>query len=467
MKRLHPLILLVLAAVVSGAEESPEPPETREARVGRIVREALATGGTYRMLGELCKAAPHRLSGSPGAAVAVEWARKRMVSAGFANVRLEPCRVPVWVRGDVESLRVVGPGAPKESLPILAIGGSVATPVGGVTAEVIEVSGLKDLEARAAAAKGRIVFFNMKMDATLPDPFGAYGQAAAGRVRGASAAAKAGAVAVVVRSLTTLVGDVPHTGGLRYEKDVPKIPAASVSSRGADRISALLAAGKPVSLHLELDCRSEADADSYNVVGELPGTEKPEEIVVVGGHLDSWDVGEGAHDDGAGCCQAIRAVELLKDLGLRPKRTLRVVLFMNEENGLRGGRAYAAAHGADLDRHVMALESDRGAFTPRGFKTNANPAALAILREIASALQPIGAGKVGKGGGGADISPMGPSGVVLVGYVPDPQRYFDYHHCARDTFSEINERELELGTAAIAALIHEVADLEERLPAND
>ncbi|MHC4859425.1 MAG: M20/M25/M40 family metallo-hydrolase, partial [Planctomycetota bacterium] len=353
-----------------------------------------------------------------------------------------------------------------DRLPILALGGSVATPKAGITAEVVEVKSFTELAKRAEEARGRIVLFNRPMDPTEFAPGKAYGKAVDQRVVGAIEAAKAGAVAALVRSMTTRIDDVPHTGGMRYEDGVERIPAAAVSTRGADRIAALLAAGKKVSLHLRLDCRTLEDEPSHNVVGELRGSERPEEILVVGAHLDSWDVGQGAHDDGAGCCQAIEAARLLGALDLRPRRTIRVVLFMNEENGLRGGRAYAADHAKELPRHVLALESDRGGFTPRGFTTNANPAAMKVLGGIGALLAEMGADKMLPGGGGADISPMGKAGVVLVGYLPDTQRYFDYHHTEIDTIDKVSERELELGTAAIASLLYAVADREETLPRN-
>jgi Zn-dependent M28 family amino/carboxypeptidase len=391
-----------------------------------------------------------------------------MLDDGLENVRLEPCLVTHWERGAPEVLKLVGPAeVAGEELSVLALGGSVATPEGGLTAGVVEVTSFEELAALGDGARGKLVFFNRPMDASLVNTFEAYGGAVGQRVRGAVEAARVGAVGAIVRSMTTRLDAFPHTGGMRYADDVARVPAVAISTLGAERLHALLAAGKDVRLHLELDCRQYEDAPSFNVVGELVGREKPEEVVVLGGHLDCWDVGQGAHDDGGPCCQTIEAVRLLRSLSLRPRRTLRVVLFMNEENGLKGARAYYAAHRDEMDGHVMALESDAGAFTPRGFRTDAPPPARAVLEAIASLFAAAGAERVIEGAigsGGADVSPMAASGVITTGYLPDPQRYFDLHHSAKDTLAEVSPRELELGAGLIAALVFVVADLSEALP---
>jgi hypothetical protein len=342
----------------------------------------------------------------------------------------------------------------------------VATPEGGLSAGVIEVHGFEELRARAGEAAGKIVFFNRRMEPACFDTFDAYGGAVDQRSRGASEAGRAGALAVVVRSMAGRIDDFPHTGSLRYDEDQPRLPAAAVSTRGAEQLSAWIAAGRQPRLTLSLSCVWHADVESFNVVGELCGSERPEEVIVVGGHLDAWDVGQGAHDDGAGCAQAFEVLRLLKALELRPRRTLRAVLFMNEENGVRGAHAYRDAHAAELERHVLALESDRGGFTPLGFTSDAAPEAFAVLRGIVDLLEPARISRLEAGHGGVDIAPLAAHGVPLVGLLPDPQRYFDVHHSANDTFDQVNERELELGAGAMAALCFVVADLPAALPRN-
>lgn len=466
MKRVAALALLALATATAPAEAQVAPEDLKrfEVAIKRIHDRTLSERHTYALLKDLCAAAPRRLSGSPAAAAAVEWAEQAMTQAGLEKVHLEACMVPHWVRGDVESLRFVAPAEGLgEPLPILALGGTVATPTGGVVAEVIEIT---DLDQITDAVKGKIVFFNRPFDPTLLSTFKGYSGAGDQRFRGPAKAAAAGAVAAIVRSMTPNLDDIPHTGGTVTPEGVKAIPAAAVSTLGAERIAAHLARGV-VRLKLELSCQTLPDKKSYNVVGELTGREYPKEVVIIGGHLDSWDVGQGAHDCGAGVTQTIEALRLLKALDLRPRRTLRVVAFMNEENGTRGARAYAAEHKAELGDLVMALESDRGGFTPRGFTTDANPSAKAILQTLAGLLKGSGADMVIEGYGGADISKLKGAGAIMVGYLPDSQRYFDLHHTRIDTFDTVHWRELELGTAAIASLAYAVADLPERLPAND
>ena len=433
------------------------------ATVRKLVSTSLTEGQAYEMLSELCRVAPKRLSGTPGAAAAVEWARQTMTRLGFENVRLDPCMVPHWERGRFETLEVISPPEGVGlKLPITALAPSVATGEDGLVAEVVEVKSIAALRALGEDAKGKIVFFNRPMDPRMIQTFQAYGGAVRQRSRGAGEVEKVGGVAAIVRSMTTLKDDHPHTGAMTPSK----VPAAAVSTLGADRLSRLLKRHGKVKLRLRLDCRRYEDKQSYNVIGELRGREKPDEIVLVGGHLDAWDLAEGAHDDGAGCVQSIEVVRLLKSLELKPRRTIRVVLFMNEESGLFGARAYAKNHADELARHVMALESDRGGFTPRGFTTDANPKAMAILKDVVTLLSNTGGDRVVGGGGGADISVLRPAGTPLVGFLPDWHRYFDLHHSALDTFATVNERELELGAACMAALAYVVADLEEALPKN-
>ncbi|MFQ5506645.1 MAG: M20/M25/M40 family metallo-hydrolase, partial [Planctomycetota bacterium] len=305
---------------------------------------------------------------------------------------------------------------------------------------------------------GKIVFFNRPMPRALMNTFQAYGSSVPQRTGGAVVAAKVGAKAVIVRSMTTSIDDVPHTGAMRYEKGTPEIPAAAISTKGAERIAKLIKAGKTVRMHLRMDCESHPDVESANVVGELVGSDRPDEIVVIGGHLDCWDVGQGAHDDGAGVTHCLEAVRLLQAASIPPKRTIRVVLFMNEENGLRGANAYVAAHFAELSRHVAAIESDRGGFEPKGFTSSLRGEALESLRRLVAPLRAYGMGALIPGGGGADVGRLGPHGVVLFGLIPSSHRYFDYHHSERDRIEMVNERELELGAAAVAYLASVLAD---------
>lgn len=453
-----------IAPIRVNAPAPPAAPDPRADIVRRLAEEGLARGRAFEMLSELTRIAPLRLSGSEGAAAAVRWGEERLRAIGAENVRLEPCTVPRWIRGDVERLAVVEPADARETpLPILALGGSVATPPGGIEAELVVVQRLEDLVALGESARGKIVLFNRPMDPALVDPFEAYGRAVDQRSRGAVEAARAGAVGAIVRSMTLSIDDFPHTGAMRYHDELARVPAAAVSTAGADRLAALAASGS-VRVRLELACRREDDVPSFNVVGELVGREHPNEIVLISGHLDAWDVGEGAHDDGAGCVQVMEALRLLRELGLTPRRTIRVVLYMNEENGLQGGRAYARTHADELARHVLALESDRGGFAPRGFSVNDDGEVRRRLAEIVALCAPLGASELRRGEGGADISVLADSGVPLVEYLPDASRYFDFHHAERDVLDAVHPRELELGAVCIAAFANAVADAEEALP---
>ena len=343
-----------------------------------------------------------------------------------------------------------------EELRIAALGGTIGTSFEGINAEVIEVKSFQELRALGEKAKGKIVFFNRPMERGLISTGAAYGGSVNQRGNGPIEAANVGGVAALVRSMTTRLDDVPHTGATHYVDSIKKVPAAAISTIGAERLSKLLSSGEPVRLTLRLSARSHPDVESANVVGELRGSEKPEEVIVVGGHLDSWDKGHGAHDDGAGCVQSIEALRLLKALNLKPKRTIRAVMFMNEENGLRGGTAYAEKD-RPTEKHIAAIESDAGGFSPRGFGVSDSAAHSKIAR-WSGVLSFFGADRIQRGGGGADIGPLMQKGVVGIGLQVDGHKYFDYHHSDSDVIQNVNERELALGAAAIAILAYLIAE---------
>jgi Zn-dependent M28 family amino/carboxypeptidase len=439
----------ILTSTFSQTSDSTRPYEKTSKD---LFATALRSGQAYSILTELSVGIGPRLSGSEGAAKAVEWMKKKMETLGFQNVHLEQVMVPHWVRGNVEEARI---GGSKLPLTICALGGSIGTPSKGITAEVVEVKSFEELQSLGDKAKGKIIFFNRPMDRSKITTFEAYGGAVNQRGSGAVEAAKVGGVAAIVRSMTTVLDDVPHTGAMRYVDSIKKVPAAAVSTVGAERLSDLLKKG-PVKLTLKLSCSILPDAESANVVGELTGSEKPEEVIVIGGHLDSWDKGRGAHDDGSGIAHVLEALRLLKEAGLAPKRTIRVVGFMNEENGTKGGIAYAAKPRPG-EKHIAALETDAGGFSPRGFGVTADSLVFGKIAKWAYLFEPIEADRIRKGGGGADISDLGKQGVPMIGLRVDGQRYFDYHHSAKDTIDKVNERELELGAASIAALTYVLA----------
>lgn len=450
MKKLPVLSIFFLVASVVYAQQEQYPKTLRQ-----IYNEALTRGECYPTLDYLCNSIGGRLSGSPQAAAAVKYMYGKMVSYGFDTVYLQPVMVPHWERGAREDA-FIAKGRQKFDVSICALGGSVATPESGIDAEVIEVRSLAELKQLGSEkVKGKIVFFNRPMDPTHIHTGAAYGGAADQRSSGPAEAARYGAVGAVVRSLTLANDDYPHTGMTRYNDSLPKIPACAISTKGADALSSLLrlrSAGQ-VRMFIKLNCKTLPDELSYNVIAEMKGTEKANEVIAAGGHLDSWDTGQGAHDDGAGCVQSVEALRLIKVLGLRPKRTLRVVLFMNEENGVKGGTEYARVAAADKqNKHIAAIESDAGGFTPRAFGVD-DSLAVQFMKQWEPLFEPYGIDQIRGGGGGVDISPLGKQGTVLIGYVPDSQRYFDYHHTEIDTFDKVNKRELELGAAAISALM--------------
>jgi len=470
LRRILALALTVGCAAAVAARlrgETPAPaiaPETR--RIAESLREEGFTGTRASEWARgLVDTAGPRLSGSPGDKAAIAWGLATLKSLGFANVHAERVMAPHWQRG-VETGEVTAPHPHK--LFLAALGGSVGTPESGLEADVLEVGSLEELAAKKEAdVRGKIVFFNKRMRRTA-DGAG-YGETVPVRGGGASRAAKLGAVGVLIRSVGTDSNRTPHTGSLKYEEGVPKIPAAALSNPDADLLERLGREGKPLRVHFTLGCRDLGLAETANVIGDIPGRGKPEQIVLLAGHRDSWDLGEGAIDDAAGCGVVIEAARLIGALSQRPRRTIRVILVGNEENGLAGGRAYQADHEAELPRHVAALESDLGAGRPTGFSWNAGPSAEPLVREIAALLEPLGGNDVrSTGAGGADISRLVLAGVPLFTVRQDASRYFDWHHTANDTFDKIEPESLDRVTAAVAVFAYVAASVPEpfeRIPA--
>jgi len=424
----------------------------------RLLEAGLRDSDAYAMLLELTTRAPRRLAGLAGADSALRVTKEMMERRGFERVRLEPVIVPHWVRGPVEKAEILIPGRRPIPLSVCALGGSIATPKGGITAEVVEVKSFDELRALGGAAQGKIVFFNRPMDPAKLNTFEAYGGAVDQRGQGAVESAHAGGVAALVRSVTLASDDVPHTGAMGYKGGLPKVPAAAVSVKGANLLGDLLRKEKTLRLRITLSCETLPDVPSANVLGEVRGSEKPDEVVVVGGHLDSWDKGTGAHDDASGCVQAIEVVSLLRKLNLTPKRTIRAVMFMNEENGLRGGKAYADAPGRTSEKHIAMFESDRGGFAPRGLTVQADSLVLNKVRLWGVLFEELNAGRIERGGSGADVSAMVGKGIPGFGLDVENHRYFDYHHSANDTIDKVNPRELEMGAVVMALLSFLIAE---------
>ncbi len=420
-----------------------------------LFNSVLKNGKSYEWLRDLTQNIGGRLSGSPEAAKAVVWGEKLMNQVGLDSVWLQPVMVPHWIRGEKETARYAVNGTKKE-VAICALGFSVATPKTGILAEVIEVKSLEEAKGLGAKMKGKIVFFNRPFDNTLINTFNAYGGCVDQRVLGAAICGEFGAKGVIVRSMTNTIDDFPHTGTMTYN-DLPKekhIPAAAISSKAATILSEDLKQNPNLKFYFKQSCETLPDAPSFNIVGEIRGTTTPKNIFVVGGHLDSWDLGEGAHDDGAGIVQSLEVAYLFKKNNIKPKNTIRIVFFMNEENGTRGAKKYAELAKRNKENHVGGLESDAGGHTPRGFSIQANASNTALLQSWKKLLSPYGLHDLNAGGSGADISPLKGENVTLVGYRPDSQRYFDYHHTSRDTFDKVNKRELELGSASMASIIY-------------
>ncbi len=428
-----------------------------EKQIRAIYSSTLTEGKAYDWLNYLSNQIGGRLSGSLQAQQAVEYTKKQMDSLRLDKVWLQPVMVPKWVRGTPEFAYIENQPGMTNNVPICALGGSVATPGVGIKADIIEVKGIEELkELGRSKVTGKIVFFNRPMDPTLIRTFEAYSGCVDQRYSGAEEAGKLGAVGVIVRSMNLRLDDFPHTGSMSYG-DLPvdkRIPAAAISTKGADLLSTTIKLNPKVKFFFRQSCKQYNDVESFNVIGEITGSTYPNEIMVVGGHLDSWDLGDGSHDDGAGVVQSMEVLRLLKVNGYKPQRTIRAVLFMNEENGLRGGNKYAEVAKSKKEKHIFALESDSGGFTPRGFSFDSSDANLERVLKWKSLFDPYLVHVFEKGYSGADIGPLKDQQIVMAGLVPDSQRYFDHHHAQNDTFEHVNKRELELGAAAMASLVY-------------
>jgi carboxypeptidase Q len=420
---------------------------------GQLLRAATNSSAGYARLQELCDTFGPRHTGSTNLEAAIDWALQQFTRQGFQNVRGEPVTLPAWARGS-ESVTLLSPRF--EPLPMLGLGNSMGTPPQGITAPVLVVTNFQQLTTRSVDARGKIVLFAV--------PYTSYGQVVAVRTRGASEAARAGAVASLIRSLTPSSLRTPHTGMMSYAPDAPKIPAAALSTEDADMLLRMQERGQAPVVRLQMEAHSLGDIRTRNVVAELPGTSSPDEIVLGSGHFDSWDVGQGAQDDAAGSMVAWEAVRLIHELGLKHRRTLRVVLWANEEYGVHGAPAYVKAHAAELPKHVLAMESDTGIFQPVGFRFTGSDAAAAVVRAITELLEPVGATRMTLGGADADISKLLAEGVPCASLATDNQRYFHYHHSAADTVDKVDRAEFQRCVGAVAVLLYLAADLPDPLP---
>ena len=458
----HPpaLVTAVIASMLAispatAPAQSGGIPATYRAAADSLIRAATGDSAAYDRVGRLVDGFGHRLAGSRSLEAAIDWILAEMKQDGLQNVRAEPVKVTHWVRGE-ESVVLVRPR--RDTLSMLGLGGSVATPKAGITAPVLVVSSFEELERRKADARGKIVLFDA--------PFTTYPETRRYRTDGPSVAARAGAVACLIRSVASNSIRTPHTGRTSYDSTAPRIPAAALSVEDAVMLHRMEERGERVVVTLKMGARQLPPAKSRNVVAEIVGREKPDEVVVVGGHIDSWDVGQGAMDDAGGSVAAWEAVRLMHRLGLRPRRTVRVVLWTNEENGVEGGKAYRDRYTPELDRHVMAMESDGGVFQPKGFAFAGSDSAAALVRQAASLLESIGATSVEqvKQSPEADIGPLVEEGVPGIGLEVDGTRYFWYHHTDGDTLDKLDPAEVARCVAAMAVMAYVIADLPERLP---
>jgi carboxypeptidase Q len=447
VNKIRVVFFLILISNLSNAQE---PAIT----LSSIFDEALTDTTAYNNLEYLCKHTKGRIAGSAAAEKAIEFTRQALINAGADSVWLQEVPVPHWVRG-IERCTVNSSVNGKKALAITSLGLSVGTDYKGISSNVIEVHDFEELKKFGTEGiHGKIVFFNRPFDNKLINTFSAYGGAVNQRTVGPTEASRYGAAAVIVRSMTQSLDNFPHTGVTRYADTVPKIPAVAVSTLDADLLSKWLKTDPSLTINLVSTCRNYPDTISYNVIGELHGSLKPSEYITVGGHIDAWDVGEGAVDDGGGCIQAIEMIRIYKKLGIKLKRTVRAVMFINEEMTGTGGKTYAGEAKRKGEIHYAALESDRGVMSPLGFGFDTDGPKLEKLKSLASWFVPYKIRDFEKGGGGSDIAPLKALGALQIGYMPDSQRYFWYHHSANDTFEQVNIRELQLGSAAIASLIY-------------
>ena len=451
------LFFLAIISLVSFQTYSQNVNKEDSLIIKKIYDTALLEGKSYDWLDYLSNQIGGRLSGSLHAEKAVKYTETELKELGLDKVWLQPVMVPKWTRGAKEYAYIETAPGVTSTTEICALGGSVSTPLGGLKAQVIEVTSLDEIEKLGEEnIKGKIVFYNRPMQANLIQTFKAYGGCVDQRYAGAMEAAKYGAVGVVVRSMNLRKDDFPHTGSMTYGDLAPnlRIPACAISTNGANYLSSTLKLQPKLKFYFNQTCRTFPDVQSYNVIGEITGSENPNKFIVVGGHLDSWDLGDGSHDDGAGCVQSMEVLRLFKKINYKPKNSIRVVLFMNEENGLRGGKKYALDAKNKKEDHIFALESDAGGFSPQGFSFDCDESSFKKIVSWKQLFKPYLVHFFEKGGSGADIGPLKKDGIVLVGLRPDSQRYFDYHHAANDIFEAVNKRELELGGAAMASLVY-------------
>ena len=440
-------ILMISMLTVYSQEEA--------AIIKSLFDEALTDRTSYENLRVLCKVHKGRITGSPEAEAAVQFTYDVMKNMDIDTVFKQAVMVPRWVRGEPELAKIISAKYGDSDAPVTALGTSVGTGTSGLSGNIVEVKNFEELEKLGKkAVNGKIVFFNHPMDPTMLNTFSAYGKAAAYRTQGAARAAAYGAIGVVVRSLTTALDDFPHTGVMHYDLEQPKIPAVAISTKGAELLSKRLKADPALTFWFRTTCQTLPDVESHNVIGELRGSEFPDVIITVGGHLDAWEPGEGAHDDGAGCMQSIEVLRLFNKLGIRPKRTIRAVMFMDEEVAQSGGKEYARQAELKKEQHYFALEADRGALMPRGFGVSGPEIRVKKILALKKYFEPYQIYEFKKGGGGVDISPLKTFDIPLASYIPDEERYFDFHHSGYDTFEQVNFREFQLGSAAIASFIY-------------